>query len=226
LRFFEGRAVPEEWEDCLGVIADAHPELIIRFARDHGSLKALSLLAGRIDPRKALESLAREPGMPLELFAIVAQRGTAADPGFAERVADLPKGPAREHFLSGVIQTHLAMSRWDEACELASQLRDQQERVAGLLGEHLAGLPEWEERSELLLGLSDDLRGPALAKLVEELAIRDEAVDLRELKAFAEELAEENSREGLARVLERMAPAARMEVERVLAEPATDASAE
>ena len=226
LRFFEGRALPNEWDECLGVIAREHPELVIQYARDHGSRKALELLAERMDPRKALETLAAEPGMPPELFATVAKRGSAVDPAFASRLADLPDGPVREQFAIGVIETDLAMSRWKEACVLASMLDEEKERAAGMLGEHLAALPGWEERSELLLGLTNDLRGPALAKLVESLALREEAFDAEELKAFAEELAEENSDAGLARVLERMAPAARVEVERVLAEPDEGASAE
>ncbi len=226
LRFFEGRALPSEWDDCLREIAGAHPGLVVQYARDHGSRKALKLLVERIDPRKAFEILAAEPGMPPELFAAVGRRGSAVDPGFAGRLADLPDGPARDHFGIGVIETDLAMSRWKEACALASMLDVGKERAAGLLGEHLAYLPGWEERSELLSGLTSDLRGPALAALVERLALRDDIFDPRELKAFAEELAEENSGEGLARVLERMAPSARVEVERVLAEPADDASAE
>jgi hypothetical protein len=226
LRFFEGRALPGEWDDCLGVIARDHPELVIQYARDHGSRKALELLVERIDPRKAFETLVADHGMPPQLFATVARRGSAVDPEFVGRLAGLPDGPAHEHFAIGVIETDLAMSRWKDACALASTLNAEKERAAGLLGEHLAAVPGWEERSELLLGLTNDLRGPALEKLVESLAMRDEAVDPHELKAFAEELMEENSHEGLARVLERMAPAARLEVERVLAEPATDTSSE
>lgn len=228
MRFVEGRAVPHGWEDCLRVIADAHPELVIQFARNHGSLKALRLLVDRMDPRAALGALAAEPGMPPDLFATVARRGTATDPDFVQRVTELPEGPAREQFLSGAIQTQLSMSRWDDACDLALQLHEEKGRVAVLLGGYLADLPEWEERNERLLGLPDELRGPVLATLVEKLAIRaEEPSDFRDLKAFAEELAGENDDEGLARVLERMAPAARVEVERVLAEPpATDASAE
>jgi hypothetical protein len=225
LRFFEGRALPYGWDDCLGVIAATQPELVVQFARDHGSLKALRLLVERMDPRKALETVAAEPGTPPELFATIARRGTAADPDFAGHLADLPEGPAREQFINGVIETDLAMSRWKKACALAS-LIEEKERATALLGEYLASLPDGAERSELLLGLTNDLRGPVLAKLVERLAMRDETFDLRELKAFAEELAEENSDEGLARVLARMAPAARVEVERVLAEPPEDASAE
>jgi hypothetical protein len=87
-------------------------------------------------------------------------------------------------------------------------------------------VPGADERNELLLGLTNDLRGPALAKLVEQLALQEETFDPHELKAFAEELAGENSDESLARVLERMAPSARVEVERVLAEPPADTSAE
>lgn len=226
LRFFEGRALPNEWDDCLGVIARAHPEFVIQYARDHGSRKALVLLVERMDPRKALETLAAEPGMPPELFATIAKRGSAVDPAFAGGLADLPAGPAHEQFAIGVIETDLAMSRWKDACALASMLDGEKERAAGLLGEHLAALPGWEERSELLLGITKDLRGPALAKLVERLAMRDETFDPHELKAFAEELAGEISDESLARVLERMAPSARVEVERVLAEPPADASAE
>jgi hypothetical protein len=226
LRFFEGRALPKEWDECLGVIARERPELVVQYARDHGSRKALDLLVERMDPRKALETLAVDPAMPPELFATVARRGSAVEPAFASRLADLPDGPAREQFAIGVIETDLAMSRWKEACVLASMIDEEKERAAGLLGEYLATLPGWEERSELLLGLTNDLRGPALAKLVESLALREEASDPHELKAFAEELAGENSDEGLARVLEQMAPSARVEVERVLAEPAEDPSAE
>jgi len=226
LRFFEKRALPYGWEDCLGVIVESHPDLVVQFARDHGSVKALHLLVDRLDPRKAMEILVADHGMPPELFATVAKRGTAADPDFAGHMSDVPEGPAHEQFVLGVIETDLAMSRWDSACSLVSLIGGERERAITLLGEHLASLPDGEERSELLLRLTNDLRGPVLAKLVEELAMREEASALHELKAFAEELAEENSDEGLARALERMAPAARVEVERVLAEPAEGASAE
>ena len=226
LRFFEGRALPSEWNDCLRVIAGGHPELVVQYARDHGSVKALHLLVERMDPRKALEMLAADPAMPPELFETVGRRGSAVDPGFSARLADLPDGRVREQFAIGLMETDLAMGRWKDACALAVQLDGQKERAAGLLGEHLAKLPGWEEQRELLAGLTDDLRVPALAKLVEDLAMRDDAADLHELRAFAEELAEENGDEGLARVLERIPPPARVEVERVLAEPATDASAE
>jgi hypothetical protein len=226
LRFFEGRALPHEWDDCLGVIAREHPEMVIQYARDHGSRKAMDLLVEKMDPRKALETLAADAAMPPELFATVGRRGSAVEPAFASRLADLPDGPAREQFAIGVIETDLAMSRWKEACVLASMLDEEKERAAGMLGEHLATLPGWEKRSDLLLGLTDDLRGPALATLVERLAMREDASDPQELKAFVEELVGENGDEGLARALERMAPSARVEVERVLAEPAEDASAE
>jgi hypothetical protein len=226
LRFFEGRALPDEWDECLGVIARAQPELVIQYARDHGSRKALELLVEKIDPRKALPILVADHGMPPELYTTVAKRGSAVDPGFAGRLADLPHGPVHDHFAIGVIETDLAMSRWKDACALAVTLDGEKERAADLLGEHLAAVPGANERNELLLGLTNDLRGPALAKLVEQLALQEETFDPHELKAFAEELAGENSDESLARVLERMAPSARVEVERVLAEPPADTSAE
>lgn len=163
LRFFEKRALPDDWDEvAVEMLHTGHAKELLRFARVNGGMRLIGSLAERMDPRRSIGLLASEPGIPPEIFAEVASRGTAVDPDFARRVDELPAGPSRDFFLRGVMEVQMKGEDYRSAAETLGKLDENGPEMARELGEDLAhdGLP-WPERAGLILSLPEKYRQEA-----------------------------------------------------------------
>jgi hypothetical protein len=192
MRFFEGRAAPQGWSFKVATaLREHHPDLLVRFARDHGALKALQSLAEGLDPRRAFDLLAKEPGVPPGYFREVAKRGAAADPDFADRVDKLPDEAAKEAFRCGVMEIQLEAEQWEAAAETLGHLQEESGSMAFEFGRSVAGSVPWDRCAGVALALPEELRARAIEGMLHDVTFSGDGVEAEpgSIRAFLEEVA-------------------------------------
>ncbi|MCW1922129.1 hypothetical protein OKA05_06165 [Luteolibacter arcticus] len=172
-------------------IGTERPELLARFAKDHGGMGLMGEMAGHLDPRRAFEVFGSEPGIPPAHFISIAARGAAVDPEFIGRLEELPDGPAKDAFRAGVMETQLEAGRWTEAVENLKSLEALGPPMAKEFGEALSAEVAWIERGELILAVPEPFRDEAFegAMSASDEEMEAGSTDASQIQGFLESMA-------------------------------------